>query len=103
MAAVRLLTGRGGHEEGKINVLSFYNGQRSACERALRDARFRTVVCISVDAMQGREVHPLAIIHFESTMSGGSPQWATTTTDHKPHYLEELNSTNGITKPPPNL
>eukprot|EP00976_Prorocentrum_cordatum_P103874 1193639-Prorocentrum_minimum.AAC.1 len=53
---VRLLVDYGGHAQEAVSVLSFYNGQRAQCERELTAVGYPRVACISVDAMQGREV-----------------------------------------------
>ena len=57
-AVVDLVAGlvrAGIHAQAEINILTFYNGQRSLIARKLMAAQLPQVQAISVDSMQGRE------------------------------------------------
>eukprot|EP00931_Biecheleriopsis_adriatica_P036812 TRINITY_DN2115_c2_g1_i1.p1 TRINITY_DN2115_c2_g1~~TRINITY_DN2115_c2_g1_i1.p1 ORF type:complete len:972 (+),score=289.16 TRINITY_DN2115_c2_g1_i1:76-2991(+) len=53
---VKAFAEHGGHEQKAINVLTFYNGQRSLIGQRLSRNGLGDVAVVSVDAMQGREV-----------------------------------------------
>jgi hypothetical protein len=60
----------GGHEGAAINVITFYNGQRSLIAGKLTAAGLRGVDVISVDAMQGREVDVVVLSCVRTSRHG---------------------------------
>lgn len=67
---LKVLTQHGGHSQKQINVLTFYNGQRTLISNRLASAKLADVDVVSVDSMQGREVD-IVILSCVRTGQGG--------------------------------
>ena len=67
---VAALVRKGVYAQAEVNVLTFYNGQRSLIARKLMAAQLPEVQAISVDSMQGRE-EDLIVLSCVRTERGG--------------------------------